>query len=70
MLQRNSVLIVDDEDVMRSIWGPEYSGELEYLRAYVRMLLKKIESDPENPKYILTEAWLFYRFCDRSSAES
>src|ERR1700730_2534394 len=32
--------------LLRSIWGPEYGGELEYLRSYVRMLRKKLEDDP------------------------
>ena len=48
--------------LLRSIWGPEYGGELEYLRSYVRMLRKKIERDPANPEYILTEPWVGYRF--------
>jgi two-component system KDP operon response regulator KdpE len=56
--------------LLRSIWGPEYGGELEYLRSYVRILRKKIESDPESPKYILTEPWIGYRFRDPSAPES
>lgn len=48
----------------RSVWGPEYGGELEYLRTYVRHLRKKIEEDPARPGYILTEPWLGYRFRD------
>jgi two-component system, OmpR family, KDP operon response regulator KdpE len=55
--------------LLRTIWGPEYGGELEYLRSYVRMLRKKIESDPENPQYILTEPWLGYRFRDAADTE-
>jgi two-component system, OmpR family, KDP operon response regulator KdpE len=48
--------------LLRSVWGPEYGRELEYLRSYVRMLRKKIEDDPANPEYILTEPWVGYRF--------
>ena len=48
--------------LLRSLWGPEYGGELEYLRTYVRMLRKKIEHDPAKPEYILTEPWVGYRF--------
>ena len=48
--------------LLRSIWGPEYGNELEYLRSYVRSLRKKIETDPANPEYILTEPWVGYRF--------
>lgn len=48
--------------LLRSVWGPEYGNELEYLRSYVRMLRKKIEDDPAKPDYILTEPWVGYRF--------
>jgi two-component system KDP operon response regulator KdpE len=48
--------------LLRSVWGPEYGNELEYLRSYVRMLRKKIEDDPSNPEYLLTEPWVGYRF--------
>lgn len=56
--------------LLRSIWGPEYGGELEYLRTYVRMLRKKIEADPARPEYILTEPWVGYRFRDPSDPDS
>jgi two-component system KDP operon response regulator KdpE len=48
--------------LLRGVWGPEYGGEMEYLRTYVRMLRKKIEDDPARPQYILTEPWVGYRF--------
>jgi two-component system KDP operon response regulator KdpE len=56
--------------LLRTVWGPEYGGELEYLRAYVRMLRKKIEDDPALPEYILTEPWVGYRFRDPSDPDS
>jgi two-component system, OmpR family, KDP operon response regulator KdpE len=56
--------------LLRSVWGPEYGNELEYLRSYVRMLRKKIENDPANPDYILTEPWVGYRFHNPSEPES
>jgi two-component system KDP operon response regulator KdpE len=56
--------------LLRSIWGPEYGNELEYLRAYVRMLRKKIENDPTRPEYILTEPWVGYRFRNPSDPDS
>jgi two-component system KDP operon response regulator KdpE len=55
--------------LLRAVWGPEYGGELEYLRSYVRMLRKKIEDDPARPHYILTEAWVGYRFCNPSDPD-
>jgi two-component system KDP operon response regulator KdpE len=56
--------------LLRTIWGPEYGGELEYLRTYVRMLRKKIEDDPAKPKYILTEPWLGYRCHNPTNSDS
>ncbi len=55
--------------LLRSVWGPEYGNELEYLRSYVRMLRKKIEDDPAKPEYILTEPWVGYRFRNPSDTE-
>jgi two-component system KDP operon response regulator KdpE len=48
--------------LLKSVWGPEYGNELEYLRTYVRQLRKKIEDDPRNPQYLLTDAYVGYRF--------
>ena len=56
--------------LLRTIWGPEYGGELEYLRTYVRMLRKKIEADPAKPEYIITEPWVGYRFRDPFDPDS
>lgn len=56
--------------LLRTIWGLEYGGELEYLRSYVRMLRKKIEADPAQPEYILTEPWVGYRFRNPSDPDS
>ena len=51
--------------LLKSVWGPEYGNELEYLRTFVRQLRKKIEDDPQNPKYLLTDAYVGYRFNDQ-----
>ena len=56
--------------LLHAVWGPEYGNELEYLRAYVRILRKKIEKDPSEPEYILTEPWLGYRFRNPSDPDS
>lgn len=50
--------------LLRSVWGPEYGNELEYLRTFVRQVRMKIEDDPANPKYLLTEAHIGYRFSE------
>jgi two-component system KDP operon response regulator KdpE len=48
--------------LLKSVWGPDYGNELEYLRTFVRQLRKKIEDDPRNPQYLLTDAYVGYRF--------
>jgi two-component system KDP operon response regulator KdpE len=55
--------------LLQAVWGPDYGGELEYLRSYVRMLRKKIEDDPTRPAYIVTEAWVGYRFHNPSDTD-
>jgi two-component system KDP operon response regulator KdpE len=51
--------------LLKSVWGPEYGNELEYLRTFIRLLRKKIEDDPQNPVYLLTDAYVGYRFNDQ-----
>jgi len=48
--------------LLKAVWGPEYGNEFEYLRTFMRQLRKKIEDDPRNPQYLLTEAYVGYRF--------
>jgi two-component system KDP operon response regulator KdpE len=47
---------------LQRIWGPEYGGEAEYLRVYINRLRQKLEPDPANPRYLLTEPGVGYRF--------
>jgi len=49
--------------LLTEVWGPEYSGETNYLKLYVSYLRKKIEEDPANPILIITEWGVGYRFC-------
>jgi two-component system KDP operon response regulator KdpE len=69
-LVRNQGAPILHSKLLRAVWGPEYGGELEYLRSYVKTIRKKIEDDPSRPEYILTEPWLGYRFRNPSDLES
>jgi two-component system, OmpR family, KDP operon response regulator KdpE len=62
LLMKNQGAPMTHAKLLGAVWGPEYGGELEYLRSYVRMLRKKIEDDPAQPCYLLTEPWVGYRF--------
>lgn len=53
---------VTHDRLLHSVWGEEYSGQVEYLRVFVNQLRKKLESDPANPVYIITEPAVGYRF--------
>lgn len=50
--------------LLRSVWGPEYGNELEYLRTFIRQIRIKIEDDPADPKYLVTESHIGYRFVE------
>lgn len=66
LLMRHQGTLVTHSQLLRSIWGPEYGTELDYLRSYIKALRKKIEVNPSQPKYLLTEPWVGYRLCDPS----
>ena len=53
---------VSHRRLLQAVWGPDYGEETESLRVVVNQLRKKIEIDPAEPKYILTEPWVGYRF--------
>ena len=53
--------------LLTSVWGREYGSEFEYLRTFVRQLRKKLEDDPSNPEYILTDSYIGYRFREAKS---
>jgi len=48
--------------LLQAVWGPDYGEEVEYLRVFINQLRKKIEADPSNPQFLLTEPWIGYRF--------
>jgi len=59
-LALNPNCIILHQDLLAAVWGPEYRDDVDYLRAYVRYLRRKLEADPANPKYIVTVAGMGY----------
>lgn len=54
--------VLTHRELLQRVWGAEYGDETEYLRVYIRRLRHKLELDPLNPRYLLTEHSLGYRF--------
>jgi two-component system KDP operon response regulator KdpE len=50
--------------LLQAVWGPDYGDQVDYLRVFIKNLRKKVESNPEHPRYITTEPWVGYRFND------
>ncbi len=70
-LIENAGWTVPHDQLLAKVWGYEYRDEAHYVRLYVNYLREKIEEDPSNPRYILTERGVGYRFVDfRSQAQS
>ncbi|WP_433565508.1 response regulator [Nocardia sp. CA-151230] len=62
MLVRNRGKLVGRRELLREVWGPSYATETHYLRVYLAQLRRKLEDDPSQPKHLLTEAGMGYRF--------
>jgi len=63
-LVQNAGWVLTHDQILAKVWGYEYRDEPHYVRLYINYLRKKIEADPANPKYILTERGVGYRFVD------
>jgi two-component system KDP operon response regulator KdpE len=61
-LVRRSGKVVTHRALLQAVWGSESSEQTEYLRVFINQLRRKIEPDPQHPRYILTEPWVGYRF--------
>ena len=57
--------VLTQRAISKAIWGDHAAGQPEHLRVLVGQLRKKIEPDPGNPRYLLTEPWVGYRFAEQ-----
>jgi two-component system KDP operon response regulator KdpE len=62
LLVRNEGKVLTHQYLLRAIWGPGYINQSQYLRVFIAQIRKKIEDDPNRPKYLLTESGVGYRF--------
>src|SRR5256714_7464628 len=61
-LFKNAGKVLTHRSLLGAVWGGDFTEQTEYLRVFIGQLRKKIEPDPSNPRYILTEPWIGYRF--------
>ena len=65
LLAKNDGKVLTHQFILKQIWGPGYIEQSQYLRVFIGQLRKKIELNPNNPKIILTESGIGYRFCPK-----
>jgi two-component system KDP operon response regulator KdpE len=63
-LVQNAGWVVSHDQLLQKVWGYEYRDEPHYVRLYINYLRQKLEKDPSDPHYILTERGVGYRFVD------
>ncbi len=63
-LVQNAGWVLTHDQLLTRVWGYEYRDEPHYVRLYINYLRQKLEKDPANPQYILTERGVGYRFVD------
>ncbi|HQA28260.1 MAG TPA: response regulator transcription factor, partial [Brevefilum fermentans] len=69
-LVQNAGWVLTHDQILTKVWGYEYRDEPHYVRLYVNYLRKKIEKDPANPVYLLTERGVGYRFVNYKRSDS
>jgi len=62
ILVRNPGRLVSQRQLLKDVWGPQYEKETNYLRVYMAQVRRKLEPDPAQPRYFITEPGMGYRF--------
>jgi two-component system KDP operon response regulator KdpE len=62
LLAKNEGRVLTHQYILKEVWGNAYADQTQYLRVFVAQLRKKLESDPNHPKHLLTESGIGYRF--------
>lgn len=68
MLVKNEGQIVAHNQFLKQVWGPQYLKETHYIHIYMARLRRKLEQDPRNPRLIITEPGMGYRFANGNRA--
>ena len=65
LLAKNEGKVLTHQFILKEVWGHGYREQTQYLRVFIAQLRKKLEDDPANPAYILTESGIGYRFASQ-----
>ena len=57
----NAGKVLTHRSLLRTVWGPSYEKEVQYLRVYIGQIRRKLEHDPSRPRHIMTEPGVGYR---------
>lgn len=61
VLIKNAGKVLTQQQILKEVWGPSYQENAHYLRIYMSQLRQKLEADPTQPKFLLTESGVGYR---------
>jgi two-component system KDP operon response regulator KdpE len=67
LFARNEGKVLTHQYLLRTVWGPGYIHQSQYLRVYIAQIRKKIEDDPNRPEILLTESGVGYRFVSKAN---
>jgi len=62
VLVRNRGRLVAQTQLLQEVWGPQYHDETNYLRVFMAQVRRKLEPEPAQPRYFITEPGMGYRF--------
>lgn len=66
-LVKHAGKVLTHQMILREVWGPQHAGDVQYLRVYAGELRKKLEADPAQPRFIITEPGVGYRLAESTS---
>jgi two-component system KDP operon response regulator KdpE len=67
LFAKNEGGVLTHQFLLRQVWGPGYINQTQYLRVFIAQLRKKIEAEPNQPEFIITESGVGYRFAGKDS---
>ena len=70
ILVRHQGKLVSQTQLLKEVWGPQYGEETNYLRVFIAQVRRKLEPQPANPRYFITEPGMGYRFQTPEDASS